>query len=143
MSSKSASQAAGRAAEDIVLEKILWRLQDANGKSGEVLGFYEAVERKLITKPKGVGSDDFLVKFEGGRFALVESKASFKSKPEKYIEKASRQLAYTALANSSIESVMLALVDLTRKQIRLALVDRSAFLEAPLVALRTALKDTL
>lgn len=140
MSSRSASQAAGRAAEEIVLEKILWRVE-IDGRSGQVFWFYDAVDQGLIVKPKGVGSDDFLLRFDDNEYALVESKASFRGKVDRYVEKASRQLAITCEANNCIRFVMLALIDLNIKTVRIVLLDREQFLNSPLIRLREALRS--
>lgn len=136
MSSRGPAHAAGRAAEEIVLEKLLWRLKSADGQSGEVLSFDEALESKFILKPKGIRCDDYVVKFENEKFLLVESKASFKGITDRYVEKASRQLVATCSANVCIDQVMLVLTDLLRKQIRVAILERSDFLADPLTKLR-------
>ena len=72
ISGRSASAAAGRAAEEILLAKLLWRFETETIKAEEVLGFYSAVDAGIIKRPKGSASDDLVVKLSDGSLMLVE-----------------------------------------------------------------------
>lgn len=141
MSSRSASQAAGRAVEEIILEKLLWKLEVDTVKAGVVHWFYDACDAGLVRKAAGIGSDDFLVELSDGRSVLVESKASFRASPEKYLDKASRQLLATCKENPSIVFVVVGLTDLTKKTIKFVGLSTSSFVGSPLATLRAELNS--
>lgn len=119
LSSRSASHAAGRAAEEIVLEQLLTHCEVDGERATSVLWFYDALDSGVIIKPAGTCSDDYLVKLASSQYLLVESKASFVRAPDSYVTKAAKQIAATCAVNPCVTYAALALTDLKRKTIRL------------------------
>lgn len=143
LSSRSSSQASGRVAEEIILRKLLEEFKYEALQATEVLWFYEALDSGFVSKARGLGSDDFVVKLSSGGLMLVESKASFApgSKPERYIKKAAQQLLAAVKANDGVALVALCLLDLARKSVKVAVVPEPEFSNHPLASIQQAFQQ--
>lgn len=130
LSSRSASASAGRAVEEIVLSKLLWRCHFGDLTVMRCVPFWQAVDEGTVTRPRGVASDDIVLELSDGTAVAVESKASFRgdSPYRRFRVKAVQQLSATCRANPSIAHVVLAFVDLTRRDALVLTVDRNALM---------------
>lgn len=140
IASRSASAAAGRAAEEVVLRKILWRCHFGDLTVGRCLSFWQAFDEGKVSRPRGVASDDIILELSDGSIVAVESKSSFKgSAPfNRFKSKAVAQLMATTTSNPSIAHVILAFVDLQAHTILLITMDRSSLLSEGLDAVELA-----
>lgn len=140
LSSRSASAAAGRAAEEVVLGKLLWRCQFGDTSAPTCMPFWQAVDEGKIMRPQGVASDDIVLELGDGSLVCVESKASFNGKApfQRFRTKAVTQLRATVEANSQVVHVVLSFVDLKGHDVAVLALDRATLLADGLKAVETA-----
>lgn len=130
LSSRSPSWAAGRAAEEIVLEKLLWRCLLNGERAVRIVPYWELIDEGTLIRPKGIGSDDICMCYPDGSITVVESKASFNGKAPfaRFKGKAVRQLIATCNANACVERTVLAFVDLKARSVVVIAIERAELL---------------
>ena len=111
---RSGCFAAGRVAEEVVLQKLLQGVVILGSRVKEMLLFSEAQERSLVVRSKGSYSDDLILILEDGRSLILESKAAFSGKGYllRSLPKALSQLSATIRNNHALAGAVLCLVDL-------------------------------
>ncbi|MBL8060753.1 MAG: hypothetical protein JNK63_08580 [Chthonomonas sp.] len=131
LSSLSPSAAAGRAAEEVVLQKLCWRLLFGSTSVARTIAFWDAVDEGLLVRPRGVASDDIVLELSDGSLACVEAKASFNGKAPfmRFRTKAVSQLQATLQANPKVSHAVLAFVDLKNRDVLLVSARRDELLE--------------
>lgn len=140
LSSRSASAAAGRAAEEVVHSKVLWRCTFDGAIVKRSIPFWQAIEESKIVRPRGVASDDLVLELSNGLLVCVESKASFNGKApfQRFRAKAVTQLQATVGANASVSHVALAFADLKKRDVLLIGVRRDTLMGVGLKAVEAA-----
>jgi hypothetical protein len=111
---RSGCFAAGRVAEEIVLQKLLQDAVILGSRVKEMLLFSEAQERSLVVRSKGSYSDDLILILEDGRGLILESKAAFSGRGylRRSLPKALSQLSATLNNNPALSGAVLCLIDL-------------------------------
>lgn len=140
LSSRSASAAAGRAAEEVVLQKLLWRCKFDEATVKRTIPFWQAVDEGTIMRPRGVASDDIVLELSDGSLACVESKASFNGKApfQRFKTKAATQIRATAEANPQVSWAVLTFVDLKNQEVLTLSVERQEILDVGVAAVDKA-----
>jgi hypothetical protein len=111
---RSGAFAAGRVAEEVVLQKLLSGALIFGSRVKEMLLFSEAQERSLVVRSKGSQSDDLILILEDGQSLILESKAAFAGKGylRRSLPKALSQLSATIRNNPNLTGAVLCLIDL-------------------------------
>jgi hypothetical protein len=143
LSSRSASAAAGRAAEEVVLQKLLWRCKFDGPDAPNCIPFWQAVDEGKVVRPRGVASDDIVLELSDGTLACVESKASFNGKAPfgRFRAKAAAQLKATVEANPSVAHAVLAFVDLKGHEVLVLSVGRREMLTEGVTAVERVYRE--
>lgn len=130
LSGRSPSVAAGRAAEEIVLERLLWRCKFDSVEVVRVVPFWDLLDEGKIIRPKGQASDDIRLELTDGSIVVVESKASFNGRAPfgRFKARAIAQATSTVLANPHAAHAVLAFVDLKNRSVIVLSTDRESLL---------------
>lgn len=129
---KGSAAAAGRLAEEVILREAFREVSLLGSAVERVLTCADAIEAGMLNGVlRGVRSDDLVLILSDERIGILESKSRYTK--SRYLSRSKRkavaQLGASLAVNPQVEFVAVALVDLERREIEIAVSERMMFLE--------------